>query len=473
MIPLTLGEIADLVDGAVAGPDPVAASETVVTGPPSVDSRDIDSGGLFVAVLGEHVDGHDYAEAAVEAGAAGVLAARPVEVPCVVTADPVVALGRLAQAVLSRLPGCTVIGVTGSQGKTSAKDMLAQILERVGPTVAPRGSFNNEIGAPLTALRCDPDTQFLVVEMGARGGGHIRDLAAMAGPTVGLVLNVGVAHLGEFGTRVDIAAAKGELVEALPADGRAVLNIDDDLVRGMAGRTDAPVRWFGTAGAADVRLGEVELDAHGRPRFTLTTSDGSADLTLQLVGEHQAHNAAAVAATALAAGVPWPVVVEALGQVESRSRWRMEVHERADGVTVVNDAYNANPDSMRAALKTLAVLGAGHRRTVAVLGEMLELGAASQDEHDAVGRLVVRLNVSRLVVVGEGARPMHLGAELEGSWDGESVFVPDADAAVEFLRDDVGAGDVVLVKASRATGLERVAEALLAGTTDDEEEVRG
>ncbi|MPZ93661.1 MAG: UDP-N-acetylmuramoyl-tripeptide--D-alanyl-D-alanine ligase [Propionibacteriales bacterium] len=473
MIPLTLGEVADLVDGAVAGPDLEAARETVVTAPPSVDSRDIDAGGLFVAVLGEHVDGHDYAEAAVAAGAAGVLAARPVEVPCVVTADPVVALGRLARAVLSRLPGCTVIGVTGSQGKTSAKDMLAQILERVGPTVAPRGSFNNEIGAPLTALRCDSDTRFLVVEMGARGRGHIRDLAAMAGPTIGLVLNVGVAHLGEFGTREDIAAAKGELVEALPVDGTTVLNIDDDLVRGMAGRTDAPVRWYGTAEAADVRLGEVELDAHGRPRFTLTTSDGSADLTLQLVGEHQAHNAAAAAATALAAGVPWPVVVEALGELTSRSRWRMEVHERADGVTVVNDAYNANPDSMRAALKSLAVLGSGGRRTVAVLGEMLELGAASHDEHDAVGRLVVRLNVSRLVVVGEGARPMHLGAELEGSWNGESVFVPDADAAVEFLRDDVGAGDVVLVKASRATGLERVAEALLAGTTNDEEEVRG
>ncbi|HET7328376.1 MAG TPA: UDP-N-acetylmuramoyl-tripeptide--D-alanyl-D-alanine ligase [Nocardioidaceae bacterium] len=466
---MTLPEIADCVGGRIAG-DPEAARQIVVTGPATVDSRAVQTGGLFVAVPGEHVDGHDFAVAAVRAGAAAVLCSRSVDVPCVVVDDPVDALGALARDVLRQLPGCTVVGITGSQGKTSVKDLLAQVLERAGTTIAPRESFNNEIGVPLTALRADRGTRFLVIEMGARGRGHIGYLADIVRPHVATVLNVGVAHLGEFGTRDDIAQAKGELVESLTADGTAVLNADDDLVRMMAGRTVGRVRWFGAGAGADVRVSALQLDGRGRPNFTLTAGDAQARVGLQLVGEHQAANAAAAAATALALGLGWGDIVEALSAAVPRSRWRMEIIERSDGVTIVNDAYNANPDSMRAALKTLAVLGADpERRTVAVLGEMLELGASGREEHDAVGRLAVRLNVSRLVVVGEGARAMHLGAGLEGSWCGESVFVPDVESAIEFVRADTAPGDVVLVKASRAAGLERVAAALAGARLDNED----
>jgi UDP-N-acetylmuramoyl-tripeptide--D-alanyl-D-alanine ligase len=464
MIPLTLTEIAAAVDGLVADDD----GTTVVTGAPFRDSREVVPGGLFVAIQGEHVDGHDYAAATVEAGGAACLVARPVGVPAVVVPDTVLALGRLAAHVIPRLPALTVIGITGSQGKTGTKDIVAQLLEPDGETVAPQGSLNNELGTPLTALQATPTTRFLVSELGARGRGHISQLAQMVRPRIGLVLNVGVAHLGEFGTREDIARAKGELVEALPADGVAVLNADDALVRVMAERTTARVLTFGEGDEADIRFGDLSLDEFGHVRLRLSHGSDTARVTVPLVGEHQAANAAAAAATAVAAGVDFGAVVERLAQVRPRSRWRMEVSRTTSGLTVINDAYNANPDSMRAALKALVDIA--HRRpgarTFAVLGEMRELGDSSRDEHDAVGRLAVRLDVSQLVVVGDAARPMHLGASLEGSWSDESVFVPDAAAAVEFLRGALRRDDVVLVKASRAAGLEQVALALLDDETD-------
>jgi UDP-N-acetylmuramoyl-tripeptide--D-alanyl-D-alanine ligase len=324
----------------------------------------------------------------------------------------------------------------------------------------------------LTALRASASTRYLVSELGARGRGHIRELAAMVRPRIGLVLNVGVAHLGEFGSRDEIAVAKGELVEALPADGTAVLNADDTLVAAMRTRTTATVRTFGEGDGADVRYSDVHLDANGHVGFTLHSNTESAPVTLPLVGEHQAANATAAAAVALAVGMPFADVLAAFATVRPRSRWRMEVGRTSSGVTVINDAYNANPDSMRAALKALVDLA--HRqgpetRTFAVLGEMKELGETARDEHDAIGRLAVRLDVSQLVVVGEEARPMHLGAALEGSWDNESVCVPDAAAALALLEGALREGDVVLVKASRAAGLEQVALGLLddAGPHDE------
>jgi len=457
MIPMTLPEIAAVVGGTVHD-DP----GVTVTGAAFLDSRTVEPGGLFVALPGENADGHDYAATAVAGGAAAVLAQRPVGVPAVVASDAALALATLARHVAGRLDGTRVVGLTGSQGKTGTKDLLAQVLATAGPTVATLGSFNNELGMPLTVLRATPETRFLVLEMGARGVGHIRDLCAVARPDVALVLNVGKAHIGEFGSQDAIAQAKGELVEALGVDGVAVLNADDPLVSAMASRTDARVSTYGEAVAADVRIAGLHLDGTGRPAFSLVARDGSAEVTMQLLGEHQASNAAAAAAVALALGLDLDRVAAALSSAGNASRWRMETHERADGVLVVNDAYNANPDSMRAALKTLAALGRGRgARTIAVLGEMRELGASSREEHDAVGRLAVRLDIAQLVVVGEGARPVHLGACLEGSWAEESVFVPDADAATVWLREHVRPGDVVLVKASRAAALERVAAALL------------
>jgi UDP-N-acetylmuramoyl-tripeptide--D-alanyl-D-alanine ligase len=462
VIDLTLTEVAAAVGGVLAGAtDP----DAVVTGPVTVDSRRVVPGGLFVAVAGEHHDGHDFAASAVASGAVAVLAARPVGVPAVVVDDVVAGLGRLAGAVRRRLPGLHVVGITGSSGKTSTKDLLAQLLERLGPTVAPPGNYNNEIGLPLTVLAADPTTRFLVLEMGARGLGHIRELADIAVPDVGVVLNVGTAHVGEFGSQAAIAAAKGELVEALPERGLAVLNADDPLVRPMAGRTAARVVRYGESDAADVRAVDVALDERGRPRFELVSAAGRAVVAMRLVGEHQVSNALAAAAVALDAGAPLDAVAEALTEAEPRSRWRMEVVERPDGVTVVNDAYNANPESVRAALKALVAL-AGDRRSWAVLGEMGELGAEHIAAHDTIGRLAVRLNVDKLLVVGAGAKAMHLGAGMEGSWDDESVFVTDVDAAVALLREQLRPGDVVLVKASRAAGLERVAAALLADPED-------
>lgn len=459
MIPMTLPEIAEVVGGTVHDD-----SGATVTGAATVDSRQVEPGGLFVAVAGEHVDGHDYAAAAVEAGAAGCLAQRPVGVPCVVVEDPAAALGALAHHVVAQLPDVRVVGLTGSQGKTSTKDLLAQVLASAGATVATLGNFNNELGMPLTALRADRDTRFLVLEMGARHIGNIAELCGYVRPDVGLVLNVGTAHVGEFGSREAIAQTKGELVEALTEQGTAVLNADDPLVSAMAARTAAPVTTYGEAPGADVRVADLSLDASGCPEFDLLTAGGTAHVRLRLLGEHQAANAAAAAAVALSLGLALDDVAIALSAATNASRWRMEQHERADGVLVVNDAYNANPESMRAALKALAAIARGRgdgTRSIAVLGEMRELGESSREEHDAVGRLAVRLDISQLVVVGEPARPIHLGACLEGSWGDESVFVPDNDEAVAWLREHLRPGDVVLVKASRAAALEEVAEALL------------
>ncbi|MGZ4503439.1 MAG: UDP-N-acetylmuramoyl-tripeptide--D-alanyl-D-alanine ligase [Nocardioidaceae bacterium] len=460
MIPMTLPEIAAVVGGTVHD-DP----GVTVTGPAFIDTRRAEPGGLFAAYDGERVDGHDFAAAAIELGAAAVLGTRTTGLPTVLVDDTTVALGRLARSVLGRLEDVRVVAVTGSQGKTSAKDLITQVLAHAGSTVATHGSLNNEIGLPVTVLRADPDTRFLVLEMGARGIGHLRDLCAVARPHVSLVLNVGKAHLGEFGSQEAIAQAKGEIVDALDADGVAVLNADDPLVRAMADRSRGRVLLFGESRDADLRLTDLHLGPDGLPRFALTAGGRTAPVSLQLLGEHQAVNAAAAAAVGLALGLDLDDLARALGEATASSRWRMELHERADGVTVVNDAYNANPDSMRAALKALAALGRGRgagTRTVAVLGEMRELGESSLEEHDAVGRLAVRLDISKLLVVGEEARAIHLGASLEGSWGEESVFVPDRDAAVAWLRDNLESGDVVLFKASRAAELERVAEAVLA-----------
>jgi UDP-N-acetylmuramoyl-tripeptide--D-alanyl-D-alanine ligase len=459
MIPMTLPEIAAVVGGTVHDDTGVT-----VTGPAFHDSRQPEAGGLFVAIAGERADGHEYAAQVVDGGAAAVLAQRPVDRPAVVVADPYAALAALARHVVGRLPDLRIVSLTGSQGKTSTKDLLAQVLATAGTTVATAGSFNNELGMPMTVLRADPGTRFLVLEKGARGVGHIRDLCGVARPYIGLVLNVGKAHVGEFGSQEAIAEAKGELVEELPADGTAVLNADDPLVAAMATRTRATVRTFGESAGADVRVVDLALDGSGCPEFDLVTAGGTAHVHLRLLGEHQAGNAAAAAAVALSLGMSLDDVAAALSAATNASRWRMEQHERADGVLVVNDAYNANPDSMRAALKALAAIARGRgpdARSIAVLGEMRELGESSREEHDAVGRLAVRLDISQLVVVGEPARPIHLGACLEGSWGEESVFVAGNDEAVAWLREHLRPGDVVLVKASRAAALERVAEALL------------
>ncbi|MET8895487.1 UDP-N-acetylmuramoyl-tripeptide--D-alanyl-D-alanine ligase [Streptomyces albogriseolus] len=465
MIALSLAEIAEVVGGQTHDiPDP----SVLVTGEVVRDSREAGPGSLFVAFVGERVDGHDFAAQVVEAGAAAVLASRPVGVPAIVVEDVQAALGALARHVVTRL-GATLVALTGSAGKTSTKDLIAQVLRSKAPTVFTPGSLNNEIGLPLTALTATEETKFLVLEMGARGIGHIRYLTGLTPPRIGLVLNVGSAHIGEFGGREQIAQAKGELVESLPPaeeGGVAVLNADDPYVRAMASRTKAKVILFGESGEADVSAENVRLTDSGQPSFRLHTPSGASDVTMRLYGEHHVSNALAAAAVAHELGMSADEIARALSEAGSLSRWRMEVTERPDGVTVVNDAYNANPESMKAALRALAAMGEASRakggRTWAVLGKMAELGDEALAEHDAVGRLAVRLNVSKLVAVGgREAAWLQLGAYNEGSWGEESVHVSDAQAAVDLLRSELRPGDVVLVKASRSVGLESVAQALL------------
>ena len=394
-------------------------------------------------------------------GALTALTSRPVvELPSVVVQDVQAAFVSLAHALVELNGHAVVIGVTGSSGKTSTKDLLLSVLQRHGETVASAGSLNSEVGVPLTICRITSTTAYLVLEMGARAIGHLDYLTRMALPQIGVVLNVGTAHVGEFGSREAIGRAKAELVQALPATGFAVLNADDPIVAAMASKTRAHVIPVGESAKAAVRAIDIALDLAGRASFTLVTDQGSTSVALGLYGEHHVGNALAVAAVALNVGMPLQDVATALGEARPLSRWRMEVHERADGVTIVNDAYNANPDSMRAALKTLAVMGKG-RRTWAVLGEMRELGPESITEHDALGRLAVRLEVSRLVAVGEGAQPIDSGARHEGSTGDASTWVPDTDAAYELLEQRLAPGDVVLIKSSRDAGLRWLGERLV------------
>ncbi|GAA1823743.1 UDP-N-acetylmuramoyl-tripeptide--D-alanyl-D-alanine ligase [Microlunatus capsulatus] len=472
MIGLRVGEVAAVVGADLTAGDPDAVVTSVVA-----DSRAVGPGALFVALAGSRVDGHDLVVGCWEAGAVAALTARDVPpAPCLPVPDQVTALGRVARRVVDRAVegGLQVVGITGSQGKTSTKDLLAQVLEAVGPTVAPVGNLNNELGVPLTACRLEPTTRFLVAELGARGIGHIAYLCSITPPHVGVVLNVGQAHVGEFGGQDAITVAKGELVEALPASGVAVLNAEDPRVWGMRSRTAAPVLAFAGSGGPPPPEGpalwaeDLRADRLGRHAFRLHARDAAgttqvADVALRTTGRHQVPNAVAAAAAAVALGLPLDVVAAALSAAGPRSRWRMELHERADGVVVVNDSYNANPDSMRAAVGTLAELGrSSGGRTVAVLGDMLELGATAEREHADLGRDVAAAGVDRLLALGEHAATLAAGARDAGLPAAAATPVPSKEEALALLRAELRPGDVVLVKASRGLALDTVAEALVA-----------
>jgi UDP-N-acetylmuramoyl-tripeptide--D-alanyl-D-alanine ligase len=499
VIDLTIAQVADIVGGRLADISADEAAATRITGTVEFDSRAVMPGGLFLALPGARSDGHDFAAAAVQGGAAAVLAARPVGVPAVVVAPTpaapdrdagvlehdtdgsgaavLAALARLAGAVASKLveDGLTIVGITGSSGKTSTKDLVAAVLTPLGEVVAPPGSFNNELGHPWTVLRATPSTDYLVLEMSARHRGNIATLAAIATPSIAVVLNVGTAHLGEFGSREAIAATKAELPQSVPASGAVILNADDPAVAAMAQQTAARVVRVSRSPGADLWAGAVMLDGLARPRFTLHAGgdqvDRQIDIALAVHGDHQISNALCAAAVGLECGASLEQVAAALATAGPVSKHRMQVATRTDGVTVINDAYNANPDSMRAGLNALARMareGRGQRRSWAVLGEMAELGDEAISEHDTIGRLAVRLDVSRLIVVGTGRTmsAMHHGALMEGSWGPEPTMVADADAALALLRAELQPGDVVLVKASNAAGLGPLADALITETTE-------
>lgn len=432
---------------------------TVVT-----DSRQVEPGSLFVAIKGERVDGHDFLDEVFAAGAAVAIVSRPVQDtpgPLILVDDVIAALGQIAQQHLASLresAPVVVVAVTGSVGKTTTKDLLGKVLGPLGEIIIPPESFNNEIGLPLTVLRATPATSVLVLEMGADAPGDLTYLTQIAPPDLAVVLIVAGAHLEKFGTVDAVAAAKSEIVQGLAPGGTAFLNSDNGYVAAMAKHLPTEhVRFFGEADRADVKAADVHIDDDGRAAFTLVTGGQELPVRLGLVGEHNIPNALAAAGVALHLGVPGEQVQQALAAAAPVSPHRMQVHD-IGGIRVIDDAFNANPTSMRAALKTLADVAARtQRRSIAVLGEMLELGADTIIAHDEIGRLIVRLNIDKLLTIGDGTKPLNQGAYQEGSWAEEIHHVDTLAEARSWLAQELRGGDVVLFKSSNGAGLAKLA----------------
>ena len=465
MIPMTLAETAQAVSGSLRlfGDD---TAETVVSGLVDTDSRLMTSGAIFVAKPGAVADGHSFVGAAVDAGARLAIVERPVDEPVsqIVVADAVRALADLARVVVARVRergDLKVVGITGSNGKTTTKNLVARILQDEGETVAPRNSFNNEVGAPVTMLRVRESTRYLVSEFGASRIGRIAELAGLVTPDIGAVLMVGLAHAGGFGGVEATQRAKTELVQAVRPGGTAVLNADDPRVAAMAAVAEergVSVRWFGRSQAAQVRAEDVEVTASGTT-CVVVAGEERHPLRLRVLGEHHVMNALAAITIADTLGVPVATSVERLETVEIAERWRMQPLG-SDRVRIINDSYNASPDSMAAALRTIAQIAEPGQRKVAVLGAMSELGEQAGEEHDRVGLLAVRLRFERIVVVGSAARRLYLAAIGEGSWDGEAVFFETQDEAFEYLTHELRDGDRVLVKSSNSAGLRHLGDRL-------------
>lgn len=434
---MTLADVAAATGGRRQGD---AATDAVIDGV-SIDSRSVQPGELFVALVAER-DGHDFASAAVEAGAGAVVVQRDIELPAqVVVPDTASALTEIGSLARGRLPD-TIVAITGSVGKTSCKDLCAGAMGSHLRVAASARSFNNELGVPITLASAPDDTEAVIVEMGARGRGHIAELCAVARPTVGVITRVALAHAEQFGSVDEVAMAKGELVESLPASGTAVLNADDAVVVAMADRTDAAVLTYGSAPTADVRVEGVVLDEDLRPSFSLRSPWGDGSASLEARGAHNVANAAAAAAAALVCDVPLAAVLTGLGSA-SLSPWRMELGRASSGARVLNDAYNANATSCLAALDALAAIDADRR--VAVLGELAELGASAAAEHQAVRAHADALGIE-VIAVDTPAYGAPVVADVEGAL-----------AALGPLQ----ASDAVLVKGSRVAGLEVLAEQLL------------
>ena len=477
MIKLSAAQIIEATGGTAIGLE--GREEQVHADFATTDSREVQTGTLFVAKPGAVTDGHRFIPMAFERGATLALVEREVldeqgmPYPSIQVPDVVLAMGDLARYSIEQMRAqgeLTVIGITGSAGKTTTKDLLAAIFAPEGPTVAPVGSYNSEVGVPLTVFRADESTRYLVIEMGADRVGNIEYLANIAHPDHGAILKVGTAHAGEFGGVDNIERTKGELAEGVQPTGSLALNADDERVLRMASRSVAPITYFGVGEKTDANGQPYEryvaalnlrtTDA-GCPEFTLRLPDGSEyEISSQLIGEHHVHNLLAAATIAYNSGISGEKIARALNKAAAASKWRMARTDRADGVTVINDAYNANPESMAAALRTLAQLGrtvdpatGQPHRTWAVLGAMLELGDASVEEHDRIGRLVVRMNISKLIAVGDETKPIYNAAHLEGSWGNEATWVKTPEEAEQILRAEVRPGDIVLFKSSNGAKL--------------------
>lgn len=459
---VSLAQIAEVTDGALEGPTALRIKGI------AIDSRNTEKGDAFVALPGERYDGHAFIEEAARSGAAAVASRgnrnllafrkRNPSFPLVLVEDTLEALGDIAGFVRGDLD-LDVIGITGTTGKTCTKDFLVSILTKEYRVCYPPGSYNNEVGVPLTVFRADKRDRAMVVEMGARKPGDIRRLAEITRPVIGIITNIGPGHLQLFGDRRAVARAKAELARALPENGALLLNGADEWSKMIAGLTDARVYKYGVSRNYAYRATDIRVDAEGRPTFRLTGPGFSREVRMSVAGRHMVSNAAAAAACAHVYGVSPDIIVEGLGSADV-SPWRTEVTVAAGGFTVINDAYNANPHSMHAAIETLREV-AGGRRTLAVLGPMAELGDSCRAYHFEAGEHLVRRDVDILVAVGEGT-----GAYIEaacglGLPKGSAFKMAGIDEAIDVLRAVVEPGDIILVKASRAYGLDRVARELL------------
>ena len=459
MIELSLQEITDAVSGELV----VGDSQTKVSGSVSTDSRELAQGDIFFAKLGANDDGHNYLDDLAAKGISLAVVSTPrldLRINQILVQDTVAALAKLAEFVLNRLRpgGLKVIGITGSNGKTSTKSMLATMLASVAPTLSPQGSYNNLVGLPLTVLRLTPEHKYLVLEYGAAGVGSISALSSWSKPDIAAILKVGLAHAGQWGGIEVTAKIKAEL--AADAQSAVVLNADDPIVSGYQIPSRCKRLSFGFDGES-VRVISAELSLLGT-RVELEVSGTRLTANLKILGEHHAMNLAAALTIAAELGLDPKDAISSVEELSYPERWRMQLTHTEGDYFVINDAYNASPDSMRAALQTLATLGRQGHRTIAVLGFMAELGSISNVEHDQIGRLVVRYNIDKLFAVGEGAKLIHMGAMQEGSWDGESEYHESISTAFDAIREKLRPGDVVLVKASNSTGLRFLGDDLAA-----------
>ena len=464
MIPLTLEEISVAINAATLNLD----SNLKVTGKVVIDSRKVSQGDLFVAINGEKVDGHDFCHQVIKKGAIAVISSKElVGIPTLLVKEgnaasknvdqpTVIALGKLASYLLMKLPNIFKIAVTGSSGKTTTKDLLFDLGNLIGPTVAPVGSYNNEIGMPQTILECDEKTKVLILEMGAREVGNIKKLCQIAKPDTSILLNIGSAHIEIFGSRELILKTKSEIIECLNAEDVAVLNHEDETFTKQ--KTKAKVVSFGLSGA-DVSAKNIVLNEKAQASYELEFEGKVSQVNLKLVGAHQVSNSLAAAAVFLKKGLDIDLVAKTLSNSVAKSKWRMQVEVNRKNVTVINDSYNANPESMKAAIRTLKQAGAD-KKTFIIVGEMLELGSDSKQMHEEVANLIQKLDVKKTLVVGNGAKIVS-DYLSNNAYKGRLEFCMDIDSAISKTKEMVEINDVVLVKASRAIGLERVANALM------------
>jgi len=450
MIAMKASEIASVVHGTLHGADVTVTQAAVI------NSAEATPGSLFLAIKGERVDGHDFVTDAHTHGAVLTLSTREVAGPHIIVADVVVALGKLAQHVRSNLLNLTVIGITGSQGKTTTKELLTAVLSSAAPTVAPHGNFNNEIGAPLSLLHCTEETKYCIVEMGARHKGDIAHLCSIAQPNVGVVLKVGTAHLGEFGSVEKIAETKSELISSLGVEATGILGTYDEYTPKMAALHKGKNITFGEGAECDIRATDIEV-REGRAHFDLVTPEGRSAVGLRIVGLHQVANALAVASVATVVGLSLDQIASGLSTAESHAKWRMEIHE-LPSLVLINDAYNASPEAMAAALQTLVHFAQERGgESWAFLGKMHELGESSDADHADIGTLASELGIDHLVCVSAPQYGSHIAAG-----DATTVHLCADKAEALIVASNINPGDVVLVKASRSEKLEELADAISA-----------